>query len=391
MFTNAMSPLGGGMEANFGLQLPGLGAFQGDLGMGNFGPQMPGESFSGSEELNGSPMQGQGQGGDSGVMMLLEALLQDVEQILGGGNNPAAGSNNGCPSPQGAPQAGNGCGAPQGAPQGQGGNGCQPQPACAPPQAPQPQQPAQQPCAPAQPAQPAQPAPAQGNACSPGGMPTQYANYQFSSDTQKQEYLSAVKNNPSLNPSDVSSYDPLTLDVGGKGITTSNQTTQFDMTGNGQKQTVNDLGAGDGVLTIDSHGDGKSGEDGTGLLGNNTDLSRFGIQGHFKDGFDALKAIAQNAKQKGLIQNDQQLNAQELAVLQKNYGLEIKMGSLNNQAQSLASAGVNSIDLSGGATSSTQNFDGKGNNLENQAGATFTRADGTQGTYADTWLQNHAA
>ncbi|CAN0456170.1 unnamed protein product, partial [Phaeothamnion confervicola] len=144
----------------------------------------------------------------------------------------------------------------------------------------------------------------------------------------------------------IGSFDPVALDLDGKGVSTSKNKIQFDMTGNGQKNTVNDIGQGTGVLCVDSSGDGKSGENGKGLLGDNTDLSRFGIQGKFSDGFSALQAIAQNAKQKGLINNDQTLDASELATLQQDYGLKIKQGSLNNQATSLADAGVSSIDLS---------------------------------------------
>jgi hypothetical protein len=176
---------------------------------------------------------------------------------------------------------------------------------------------------------------------------------------------------------------PLTLDLNGDGVKTSTKKVDFDINGDGKVDSINDISADDGVLTIDSDGDGTSGSTGKELLGDNTDLSRFGITGKFADGFDALKAIADNAKAKGLINNDDILDATELAALEKEYGLKIKNGSVNAQSASITNSGIKAINLATGEKVRSNNFDGQGNDTLKQGGATFTKADGSQGNYED--------
>jgi hypothetical protein len=298
-------------------------------------------------------------GGD-GQQLTEEALQPEIEAIcmLVVALEAAEQQSQGDPCNQ--PQQQNCCCAQQQQPPCEPQPQCQPQPACPPPQ----------PAPPPPPPQPAPPPP-QTNAGDGGGGD--------------------------------GGDDPLTFDLTGQGVGTSHNKINYDLNGSGQPQTINDIGAGDGALAIDASGDGNSGENGKGLLGNNTDLSRFGItpqntdpslfgpNGKPKDGFSALKAIADNAKQRGLIKNANQLNAQDLQVLQQNYGLKMKVGSLLNPAQSLASAGVTSINLSQGPENMYNNFDGQGNSVETQAGATFTRANGSQGGYSDLWMANQGA
>lgn len=185
--------------------------------------------------------------------------------------------------------------------------------------------------------------------------------------------------------------DPLTLDLNGDGIGTSDSKINFDMGGDGQQSSINDIAQGDGTLVIGN------GADGGQLLGDKTDLSQFGGGKGFADGFDALKAMADLANKEGLFNAEEQkdlangtLDAGALDVLSKNFGLGIKKDSLTHNAQSLASAGVTSIQL-GGAKTTTENFDGRGNNLETAAGAGFTRVDGSSGAAADLWMQLNSA
>jgi hypothetical protein len=180
---------------------------------------------------------------------------------------------------------------------------------------------------------------------------------------------------------------PLTLDLNGDGVKTSTRSIQYDIDGDGALDGINDISNGDGMLVIDTDGDGVSGESGHELLGDNTDLDGDGNKDGFKDGFDALRALAERAKQSGIINNDDVLDATELQTLGNAYGLKIKTGSLNTQAVSLNQAGVTSINLSTGEKTRIQNFDGQGNDTVKQNGALFTRTDGSQGTYEDIFFQ----
>jgi len=185
-------------------------------------------------------------------------------------------------------------------------------------------------------------------------------------------------------------HSPLTLDMNGDGVKTSNKLTRFDIDGNGTVDTINDISPEDALLSIDADGNGASGENGKELLGDNTDLSRFGIQGKFQDGFEALNAIAAQAKQRGLINQDDTLDSNELKVLESAYGLKAKQGSLNARSQSADAAGIQDINLASGAKKRISNFDNRGNDTLQSDGATFTRADGRILGYEDIFFQAKA-
>jgi hypothetical protein len=180
---------------------------------------------------------------------------------------------------------------------------------------------------------------------------------------------------------------PLVFDLNGDGVKTSQTTTRFDINADGQADSLNDISMDDVVLVFDADRNGIAGENAKELFGDHTDLSAFGIQGSFLDGFDALRALADHAKQSGLINQDDILDAQELATLEQEYGLKVKKGSLNAQAESLVPGGIQSINLSTGQKSLIENFDAQGNFIVNQTGALFTRTDGSQGTYADIFFR----
>lgn len=179
---------------------------------------------------------------------------------------------------------------------------------------------------------------------------------------------------------------PLSLDFDGDGKFTSTEQTQFDIDGDGKLDTVNDVDSGDLLLRFDADGDGVSGESGKELLGDNADLSRFGIQGRFKDGFDALYALASRF---GLVGgSDTTLDANDLKVLEQQAGLTVSAGGLNGQSISFAEKGLNSIDLGNAATTrTTHDFDGQGNALTTRQGAGFSTVDGGWGTMADIWFR----
>jgi hypothetical protein len=173
-------------------------------------------------------------------------------------------------------------------------------------------------------------------------------------------------------------FSPLTFDLNGDGVKTSDKMTQYDIDGDGTVDNINDVA--DGTLTI------RGGATGKDLFGNNTDLDGDGKADGFKNGFDALKTLA---LQEGLIdgKKDMVLDASDLALLQKKYQLAMKTAGYNSKNENLGDLGIGEINLGKtNATQTAQNFDGQGNDLMTQEGSTFTLNGKTQ-DYADVWHQ----
>ena len=168
----------------------------------------------------------------------------------------------------------------------------------------------------------------------------------------------------------------MTFDLNGDGVKTSDKLIQYDINGDGTEDTINDVN--DATLCIRG---GKSGKD---LFGDNTDLDGDGKADGFANGFDALKALA---LKEGLIngKDDMKLDIKDINILQRKYDLGMKTGGYNSQAKSLSDLGITEIDL--GSTDNVEvanNFDGQGNILMQQAGATF-KVNGAEREYADVW------
>ena len=177
---------------------------------------------------------------------------------------------------------------------------------------------------------------------------------------------------------------PLSFDINGDGIQTTDETIEYDIDGDGEKDTINNTS--DAVLVFDGDKDGIAGEDGSECFGNNTDLDGDGIKDGYSDGFEALRELA---LREGLIdENDTTLDAQELKYLEQQYGLQIKLSGYESEATSLEDAGITEINLSEAETVTEENFDGKGNDLQTQEGATFT-VNGEEREYADLWHTKH--
>jgi len=137
-------------------------------------------------------------------------------------------------------------------------------------------------------------------------------------------------------------------------------------------------------LVFDKDHNGIAGENGSECFGDNTDLDGDGKADGYKDGFEALKALA--AKE-GLTNgvDDNKLDINDLKILEEKYGLGIKIEGYNDSVSSLADAGITEINLA--TTSETtleDDFDGNGNQLMHQEGATFT-VNGQTREYADIW------
>lgn len=178
---------------------------------------------------------------------------------------------------------------------------------------------------------------------------------------------------------------PLSLDLDGDGQLTSDKTVRFDIDGDGKLDTVNDIDDGDALLVFDADGDGVAGENGKELLGDNTDLDGDGKADGYKDGFEALEALA---RREGLIgPGDTELSTEDLKVLQDKYGLRLRRGSLNGKDQTFDAADVAALRVGRGASRRQTNFDGRGNDVSRRDGAGFVRGDGTTGEMADIWFQ----
>lgn len=173
---------------------------------------------------------------------------------------------------------------------------------------------------------------------------------------------------------------PLVADLNGDGVKTSDRLVQYDIDGDGQLDNINDIAQGDGLFSI------RGGKDGKDLLGQFTDVDGDGRAESYQDGFEALKALAARAQKEGLINGDNTLDANEIASLEKAYGLGVKKDSFGAQSVSLSQAGIKSINLATGEKQYIQNFDGRGNDTLRQGGAQFTRADGTTGGYEDVFF-----
>ena len=206
-------------------------------------------------------------------------------------------------------------------------------------------------------------------------------NFKESDCGEKYYYMDECGNMQSGN-ADYCTSSPLSFDLNGDGVKTSSKVIDYDIDGDGIVDKIND--SADAVLVFDKDGDGISGKDGSETFGDNTDLDGDGKADGYKDGFEALKALA---KKEGLIngEDDNELDEKDLKVLEEKHGLKIKTNGYNSEAKSLSDTGITSIKLSkDNETSLEDNFDGNGNQLMTQKGATFT-VNGEEKEYADIW------
>ncbi|MEE2902318.1 MAG: hypothetical protein VYC39_08310 [Myxococcota bacterium] len=165
---------------------------------------------------------------------------------------------------------------------------------------------------------------------------------------------------------------PLTFDLNGNGkVDTTGISKKFDINGDGKVDQSAWAGKGDGVLAFDNDGDGKFGEDGTELFGNNT-----GGQNNYANGFEALSAFASKKLGKEAIA-DGKLDKKELAALDNHLRMKV-----DGQDKKLSELGVDSINLR--YEEAGKNADANGNE-HRQTGA-FTQ-NGEQRNVNDVWFQ----
>ena len=179
---------------------------------------------------------------------------------------------------------------------------------------------------------------------------------------------------------------PLSFDIDGNGIATTNEVVDFDIDGDGIMDKINN--SADAVLVFDKDGDGISGADGSECFGDNTDIDGDGTKDGYKDGFEALKALAAEA---GVVNgaDDMVIDADDIKLLEEQYGLKIKTEGYNSEAQSLLDIGITEINLANtDETTLIDNFDDMGNQIMYQEGATF-KIDGEEREYADIWHRKY--
>ncbi len=181
---------------------------------------------------------------------------------------------------------------------------------------------------------------------------------------------------------DYCTSSPLSFDLNGDGVKTSDELVQFDIDGDGKIDTINN--SADAVLVFDADGDGISGESGLECFGDNTDLDGDGKADGFSNGFEALKALAQKENLINGI-DDNKLDENDIKILEEKYGLKIKTEGYNSDAVSLFDVGITEINLSTTDDVELQkNYDGNQNDLMTQEGATFVQ-NGELKEYADIW------
>ena len=181
---------------------------------------------------------------------------------------------------------------------------------------------------------------------------------------------------------DYCTCSPLAFDMDNNGIKTTTSKIMYDIDGDGTLDEINNVT--EGILAFDKDGDGVIGSNGSELFGNNTDLDGDGKADGYKDGFEALKAMA---FKENLINgaDDMVLDENDLKALEEKYGLSMKVGGYDGELKSLADLGITQINLASTTeTSTTDNFDGQHNQLMTQEGATFVQ-NGETKDYVDVW------
>jgi hypothetical protein len=169
---------------------------------------------------------------------------------------------------------------------------------------------------------------------------------------------------------------PLTFDLNGDGKVSTTGTKngkQIDINGDGKVDQSAWAGKGDGVLAF---GDGASGKQ---LLGNNTDVDGDGQADGYKNGFEALGALATKHLGAQAVA-DGKLDKTELAALEQKAGLHM---DVDGQKKGVAASGVGEINLKFAEAGQAADENG---NEHRQQGA-FTRTNGQQGKVNDVWFR----
>jgi hypothetical protein len=204
------------------------------------------------------------------------------------------------------------------------------------------------------------------------------------------DYLDPAKDIRELN-------SPLIFDLAGTGLKLKQgELIEIDLDGDGKKEVITNLDKGMGLLVFDSkckiRGDTAAGRD---YFGDRTDLSYYGIvprsiDKRWKNGFEPLRVMAEHFE---LVHKDKQyLDAADLAFLEKEVGLRMRLDGVKGSDRRFADVGITRIDLGDArkiVSMKDAKEDGFGNKLMTQAGATFV-VKGKTREYADLWFNVQA-
>jgi Ca2+-binding EF-hand superfamily protein len=175
---------------------------------------------------------------------------------------------------------------------------------------------------------------------------------------------------------------PLTFDLNGDGkVSTTGISKEYDINGDGIVDQTAWAGAGDGVLAFDADGDGIIGEDGKELFGNNTDVDGNGKADGFKNGFEALGALASRYLGAEALK-DGKLDATELKQLELRAGLSM---FVDGTQKSLSDLGISEISLGYEEVAVDESRDENGNE-HRQIGEGFV-INGQKAKVDDVWFQ----
>lgn len=185
---------------------------------------------------------------------------------------------------------------------------------------------------------------------------------------------------------------PLIFDLAGVGLKMkAGEKVLIDIDGDGKGEIITNLDDGVGLLVFDALAGVEVDGAGRDYFGDRTDLTAYGIHsgrddGLWENGFDALRALCERME---LVHGDKQhLDAADLAMLEKEIGLRMRLEGLLGKDRTFAELGITRINL-GDATKiqsiKAATEDRFGNKLMKQQGATFL-VKGQEREYADIWF-----
>ncbi len=185
---------------------------------------------------------------------------------------------------------------------------------------------------------------------------------------------------------------PLIFDLAGVGLKIKRgERVEIDIDGDGKGEIITNLDDGIGLLVFDALDGIEVPGAGRDYFGDRTDLSAYGISsgrddGLWDNGFDALRALCERFN---LVHGDKQhLDADDLAFLEAEVGLRMRIEGLFGQDRSFKELGITRINLGNPHAIQSINaasLDRFGNKLMKQEGATFV-VGGVERDYADIWF-----
>src|SRR5262249_8234245 len=142
---------------------------------------------------------------------------------------------------------------------------------------------------------------------------------------------------------------PLIFDLAGTGLKIKEgEMMEVDIDGDGKEEVITNLDKGIGLLVFDSKTGEVNAAAGRDYFGDKTDLPVYRVHSprkdrHWDNGFDALRALAEHFE---LVREGKQyLDAKDLAFLEKQVGLRMRIEGLRGADRTFAEVRVARINL----------------------------------------------